>query len=187
MIEAQKHAPLTLAVLGGSGLYEMEGLSGVAELRIDTPFGPPSDVIIEGRLGDTRLLFLPRHGRGHRIPPNAINYRANICALKRAGATHLMTVSAVGSMKEEIAPGDLVVVDQFIDLTKRRVSTFFEDEVAAHVGFADPVCELMTASVADAADRAVKGHGSSRAKRSSPSRRSPSPPTTTAGTRARRT
>jgi len=152
----------TLAVLGGSGLYEMAGLTGVKELRIDTPFGAPSDAIIEGRLSGapgapgTRLLFLPRHGRGHRIPPHAINYRANICALKQAGATHLVTVSAVGSMKEEIAPGDLVVVDQFIDLTKRRVSTFFDEDVAAHVGFADPVCDLLAASVGDAAERAAK-------------------------------
>jgi 5'-methylthioadenosine phosphorylase len=146
----------TLAVLGGSGLYEMDGLTNVTELRVDTPYGPPSDVIVEGRLGDTRLLFLPRHGRGHRIPPHAINYRANVCALKKCGATHLMTVSAVGSMKEEIAPGDLVVVDQFIDLTKRRVSTFFDEDVAAHVGFADPVCDLMAASVEGAATRATK-------------------------------
>lgn len=145
----------TLAILGGSGLYEMEGLTQVRELRVDTPFGAPSDAIVEGMLGDTRLLFLPRHGRGHRIPPHAINYRANICALKLSGATHLMTVSAVGSMKEEIAPGDLVVVDQFIDLTKRRISTFFDEDVAAHVGFADPVCELMAAAVANAAEQAI--------------------------------
>src|SRR5437016_4114847 len=147
---------ITLAVLGGSGLYEMDGLTNVTELRVDTPYGPPSDVIVEGRLGDTRLLFLPRHGRGHRIPPHAINYRANVCALKKCGATHLVTVSAVGSMKEEIAPGDLVVVDQFIDLTKRRVSTFFDEDVAAHVGFADPVCDLMAASLEGAATRATK-------------------------------
>ena len=106
-----------LAVLGGSGLYELEGLEAVERVRVDTPYGPPSDVIVRGRLGGATLLFLPRHGRGHRVPPHAINFRANVCALKKLGATHLVSVSAVGSMKEEIAPGDLVVVDQFIDLT----------------------------------------------------------------------
>jgi 5'-methylthioadenosine phosphorylase len=145
----------TLAVLGGSGLYEMDGLTDVTELGVDTPYGAPSDVIVRGQLGDTTLLFLPRHGRGHRIPPHAINYRANICALKKCGATHLVTVSAVGSMKEEIAPGDLVIVDQFIDLTKRRVASFFDgdDGVAAHVMFADPVCADLASALADAADR----------------------------------
>jgi 5'-methylthioadenosine phosphorylase len=157
----------TLAVLGGSGLYEMEGLTGVTELRVDTPFGPPSDVIVKGQLGDTTLLFLPRHGRGHRVPPSAINYRANVCALKKSGATHLMTVSAVGSMKEEIAPGDLVIVDQFIDLTKRRVSTFFDDDIAVHVGFADPVCDKLAGAVSDAGEAAIKAVGSpSRVHRS---------------------
>jgi 5'-methylthioadenosine phosphorylase len=151
----------TLAVLGGSGLYEMDGLTNVTELRVDTPYGAPSDVIVRGQLGDTTLLFLPRHGRGHRIPPHAINYRANVCALKKCGATHLVTVSAVGSMKEEIAPGDLVIVDQFIDLTKRRVSTFFDgdDEVAAHVMFADPVCPDLATALGDAADRSRTATG----------------------------
>jgi 5'-methylthioadenosine phosphorylase len=142
----------TLAVLGGSGLYELEGLSHVEEIRVDTPYGPPSDVIIRGKLDGATLLFLPRHGRGHRVPPHAINFRANVCALKKLGATHLVSVSAVGSMKEEIAPGDLVVVDQFIDLTKRRISTFFDDEIAAHVMFADPVCDLLAGSLAKAAE-----------------------------------
>jgi 5'-methylthioadenosine phosphorylase len=144
-------SPHTLAVLGGSGLYELEGLTHVEEIRVDTPYGPPSDAIIRGKLAGTTLLFLPRHGRGHRIPPHAINFRANVCALKKLGATHLVSVSAVGSMKEEIAPGDLVVVDQFIDLTKRRISTFFDDEIAAHVVFADPVCEHLASSLAAAA------------------------------------
>ncbi len=149
-----------LAVIGGSGLYEIDGLTNVTELRVDTPFGAPSDAIVQGDLGDgdgadgVRLLFLPRHGRGHRVPPHQINYRANICALKMAGATHLVSVSAVGSMKEEIVPGNLVTVDQFIDLTKRRVTTFFEDGVAAHVVFADPVCEHLAAALASAAERA---------------------------------
>ncbi len=141
----------TLAVLGGSGLYELEGLSHVEEIRTETPYGSPSDAIVRGKLDGATLLFLPRHGRGHRIPPHAINFRANVCALKKLGATHLVSVSAVGSMKEEIAPGDLVVVDQFIDLTKRRVSTFFDEDLAAHVGFADPVCRDLAASLAGAA------------------------------------
>jgi 5'-methylthioadenosine phosphorylase len=143
-----------LAVIGGSGLYEIEGLEKQTELKVDTPYGPPSDVIVKGRLGETELLFLPRHGRGHRIAPHAINYRANVAALKMSGATHLLTVSAVGSMKEPIAPGDLVVVDQFIDLTKRRVSSFFDEGIVAHVGFADPVCGALAAALADSADRA---------------------------------
>jgi len=144
----------TLAILGGSGLYEMDGLRDVRELQLDTPYGRPSDVIVKGTLDDgTTLLFLPRHGRGHRVPPHQINYRANVCAMKMAGATHLVTVSAVGSMKEEIAPGHLVVVDQFIDLTRKRVSTFFEDDVAGHVPFADPVCGQLAGALGDAAEK----------------------------------
>ena len=129
-----------LGVIGGSGLYDMAGLEGVEEHRVETTFGEPSDVIVSGRLGDTRLLFLPRHGRGHRIPPHQINYRANILALKQLGAQQLVSVSAVGSMKESIQPGDVVIVEQFIDRTRHRANTFFEDlGVVAHVGFADPV------------------------------------------------
>ena len=127
----------TLGVLGGSGLYEMDGLRDVTDLEVDTPFGRPSDVLVKGTLANgTTLLFLPRHGRGHRFPPHQINYRANVCALKKAGATHLVSVSAVGSMKEEIEPGHLVVPHQFIDLTKKRTSTFFEDGIVGHVPFA---------------------------------------------------
>src|SRR5512143_2507860 len=128
----------------------MEGLEGVREHAVMTTFGAPSDAIVEGRLGETRLLFLPRHGRGHRVAPHEINYRANVCALKKAGATHLVSVSAVGSMKEEIAPGHLVVPDQFIDLTKKRITTFFEDGIAGHVPFADPVCTLLAQALGDA-------------------------------------
>ena len=144
----------TLAVFGGSGLYEIDGLSHVEELRVETPFGPPSDVVVRGRLGATTLLFLPRHGRGHRIAPHEINFRANVCAVKKLGATHLVSLSAVGSMREAIAPGDFVVVDQFIDLTRRRLSTFFDQGLVAHVGFADPVCDRLSAAAADAAGRA---------------------------------
>jgi 5'-methylthioadenosine phosphorylase len=147
-------APNVLAVIGGSGLYEIEGLSGVEEVRVETPFGAPSDAIVRGHLGQTTLLFLPRHGRGHRLAPHEIPFRANVCALKKLGATHLVSISAVGSMKEAIVPGDFVVVDQLIDLTKRRVSTFFEEGLVGHVGFADPVCESLSESLAAAAGRA---------------------------------
>lgn len=142
-----------LAVIGGSGLYDPEFLEDVEEVRLATPFGPPSDAVLRGRARGTgtTMLFLPRHGRGHRLHPSEINYRANLCALKMLGATCVLSVSAVGSMREEIAPGDLVVVDQFIDLTKRRASTFFGDGVVAHVPFADPVCPVMAAAVHDAA------------------------------------
>jgi 5'-methylthioadenosine phosphorylase len=146
-----------LGVLGGSGLYDIEGLQNVREERVETPWGRPSDAVVRGTLDGVELLFLPRHGRGHRVAPSAINYRANVAALKSLGATHLVSVSAVGSMKESIAPGHLVVVDQFIDLTRKRATTFFsqgpEDEGApvAHVGYADPVCKLMASALADAA------------------------------------
>ena len=150
-----------LGVLGGSGLYEIDGLQGVREERVDTPWGKPSDAVVCGRLNGVEMLFLPRHGRGHRVAPSAINYRANVAALKQLGATHLVAVSAVGSMKEAIVPGHLVVVDQFIDLTKRRASTFFsfaagdaaeEGAPVAHVAFADPVCKHLAAAVVEAAE-----------------------------------
>lgn len=141
-----------LGVIGGSGIYDIAGLESVEEQRVDTPFGAPSDALIRGKLGDTELIFLPRHGRGHKVSPTHINYRANVAAMKLAGATHLLSLSAVGSMKEDIAPGDVVVVDQYIDLTKHRTSTFFDGPIVAHVGFADPVCPLL----ADALFEAVK-------------------------------
>jgi 5'-methylthioadenosine phosphorylase len=143
-----------LGVIGGSGLYDIDGLTQVEVVRVETPFGPPSDKVVRGRVGETTMLFLPRHGRGHRVAPHEIDFRANICAMKMLGATHLLSVSAVGSLIEDIAPGDFVVVDQFIDLTKRRPSTFFEDGLVGHVGFADPVCEHLAAALAAAAERA---------------------------------
>ena len=144
-----------LGIIGGSGLYALEDLTDIEELRIETPFGAPSDAIIAGTLGATRLLFLPRHGRGHRIPPHRINYRANVLALKMAGAEQLLSVSAVGSMKEEIHPGDMIVVDQFIDRTRHRADTFFDDDgVVAHVGFAEPIDAQLAAALGDAARRA---------------------------------
>ena len=148
-----------LAVIGGSGLYDIEGVENVEELVVDTPYGAPSDAVRRATIpgSDTTLLFLPRHGRSHRIPPHAINYRANICALKKLGASHVLSISATGSMKESIAPGDLVVVDQFIDLTKRRLSTFFDEGVAAHVAFAEPICPVLAKALHGAARRTV-GH-----------------------------
>ncbi|MCA9533481.1 MAG: S-methyl-5'-thioadenosine phosphorylase [Myxococcales bacterium] len=144
----------TLGVLGGSGLYELEGLSQVEELRLTTPFGEPSDVLVSGMLGDTKLIFLPRHGRGHRIPPHRINYRANILALKMAGAEQVLSVSAVGSMKEAIEPGHLVVVDNFIDRTRHRTDTFFDDDgVVAHVSFAEPIDGALAAALYGACGR----------------------------------
>ncbi len=146
-----------LGVIGGSGLYDIPGVVEIGRRAVDTPYGAPSDVLVHARLeeSDHELLFLPRHGRGHRIPPHAINYRANICALKKAGATHVLSISATGSMKEHIVPGDLVVVDQFIDLTKRRPSTFFDGGAAAHVAFADPVCPLLAEALHRAAEEVL--------------------------------
>jgi 5'-methylthioadenosine phosphorylase len=145
-------API-LGVIGGSGLYELPGLQSAEDLEVDTPYGRPSDAVVRGHLGATTMLFLPRHGRGHRLSPSDINYRANVCALKKLGATHLVSVSAVGSMKEHIRPGDLVIVDQFIDLTKRRSGTFFEGGIAAHVALADPVCPFLAEATARAAEK----------------------------------
>jgi 5'-methylthioadenosine phosphorylase len=139
-----------LGVVGGSGIYDLPGLERVSVEQVETPYGSPSAAVVRGFLGDTGLLFLPRHGKNHAHPPHQINYRANICALKKLGATHVVSLSAVGSMREEIAPGHVVVVDQYIDLTKRRVSTFFEDGIVGHVAFADPVCPLLGAALADA-------------------------------------
>src|SRR3990167_7898974 len=129
-----------IGVIGGSGLYKMEGLERVEEVRIDTPFGPPSDPFIVGELKGRRMAFLPRHGRGHRVQPSDLNFRANIYGLKTLGAHRIISVSAVGSMKEGIPPKDIVIPDQFYDNTKRRISTFFGDGIVAHVSLADPVC-----------------------------------------------
>ncbi|TYO98814.1 methylthioadenosine phosphorylase [Geothermobacter ehrlichii] len=141
-----------IGVVGGSGLYEMEGLKDVCEERVETPFGEPSDLLVTGRLGDARLVFLPRHGRGHRLLPSEVNYRANIYALKKLGVEQVISVSAVGSMKEEIVPGHIVIPDQFFDRTAgRRDSTFFGEGVVGHVQFADPVCLRLAGLLATAA------------------------------------
>ncbi|MDO9022091.1 MAG: S-methyl-5'-thioadenosine phosphorylase [Deltaproteobacteria bacterium] len=140
-----------LGVIGGSGLYQMPGLTAMEPLTASTPFGEASDGIVRGRLGETPVVFLPRHGRAHSHSPSTLNYRANIYALKSLGVTHVLSVSAVGSLREEIAPGDLVVPHQFINRTTRRVDTFFDRDVVAHVSMADPVCPFMAAAVASAA------------------------------------
>ncbi len=141
-MNSSAHRPkehVVLGVIGGSGLYEMPGLERLREVRVYTPFGDPSDALIEGWLGEQQLFFLPRHGRGHRLTPTEIPYQANIWALKSVGVTDIVSVSAVGSMREDIHPGDMVLVDQFIDRTTSRPRTFFDRGVVAHVGFADPV------------------------------------------------
>ncbi|MBI5643723.1 MAG: S-methyl-5'-thioadenosine phosphorylase [Deltaproteobacteria bacterium] len=129
-----------VGVIGGSGLYEMEGLSDVKSVKVETPFGEPSDEYITGMLGDTQMVFLPRHGRGHRFNPSEVNYRANIYGMKKLGAEWIISVSAVGSMKEKIAPGHIVIVDQFFDRTKGRISSFYGNGIVGHVEFGDPVC-----------------------------------------------
>lgn len=141
----------TLGIIGGSGLYEMSALEDVEEIVLDTPFGAPSDVYVTGRIGGTPCAFLPRHGRGHRFAPHEINYRANIHGMLQLGVRHLLAISAVGSMREEIRPGDFVMVDQFIDRTWGRSSTFFEAGVVAHVGYGDPVDPTLAGLAADAA------------------------------------
>ncbi len=139
-----------VGVIGGSGLYEMEGLANVREVVESTPYGAPSDALICGELGGVPMVFLPRHGRGHVLTPSEINYRANIHALKKQGVTHVISVSACGSLREEIEPGRIVLIDQFFDRTKGRAATFFGDGVVAHVAFADPVCRDLRALLLDA-------------------------------------
>jgi 5'-methylthioadenosine phosphorylase len=136
---------IEIGIIGGSGLYEMEGLTEKKEVRLKTPFGPPSDAYVTGTLEGRRVAFLTRHGRGHRILPSEINFRANIWGMKKLGVRRIISVSAVGSMKESIAPGQVVLPDQFYDHTKRRIGTFFGGGVVAHVSFADPVCSEMRA------------------------------------------
>jgi 5'-methylthioadenosine phosphorylase len=144
----------SIGVIGGSGLYDMEGLTRVKEVRVATPFGPPSDAVVIGDLEGQRVAFLSRHGRGHRLSPSEINYRGNIYALKKLGVERIVAVSAVGSMKEALQPGHVVIPDQFVDLTKRRIGTFFDRGVVAHISLANPVCRDVAGSLAEAARRA---------------------------------
>lgn len=143
-----------VGVIGGSGLYDMEGLTEVKSVRVETPFGDPSDEYVTGMLGDVKMVFLPRHGRGHRLTPSEVNYRANIFGMKKLGAEWIISVSAVGSMKEKIQPGHIVIVDQFFDRTKNRASSFFGNGVVGHVEFADPVCGDLSSVLYNAAGKA---------------------------------
>jgi 5'-methylthioadenosine phosphorylase len=143
---AQAH----IGIIGGSGLYQMEALSDIETIQIDTPFGKPSDAIILGTLDGTRVAFLARHGRGHTLMPSELPFRANIYAMKALGVEYLISASAVGSLKEAAKPLDMVVPDQFIDRTRNRVSTFFGEGLVAHIAFGNPVCPALAAVVADA-------------------------------------
>ena len=147
--EAKRTADI--GIIGGSGLYEIEGMRAVREIAVRTPFGAPSGPVVVGELDGVRVAFLSRHGKGHRYSPSEINYRANIYALKSLGVRRVISVSAVGSMKESMKPGDVVLPDQFIDLTKRRASTFFEEGIVAHVAFGEPVCTSLGRTLLDAA------------------------------------
>lgn len=148
-----------IGIIGGSGLYHMEGLSDTREVRVKTPFGDPSEVIVIGTLEGRRVAFLARHGRGHRITPSEINYRANICALKILGIEQIVSVSAVGSLREEFPPLNFVIPDQFFDRTRLRIATFFGGGVVAHVGFDKPTCARLSTKMADACERlGVKAH-----------------------------
>ena len=141
-----------IGVIGGSGLYEMEGMTGVTQVTVDTPFGRPSDEYVTGTLDGVRMVFLPRHGKGHRFTPSEVNYRANIYGMKKLGVTRIISVSAVGSLREEIVPGHIVVPDQFIDRTRGfRKDTFFGNGIVGHVQFADPVCGELSDILYDAA------------------------------------
>jgi len=143
-----------LGIIGGSGLYDLPGLSDVSHRSIDTPWGAPSDDLTTGTLKGVELVFLPRHGSGHRIPPHEINYRANIAALKMADCTDIVSISACGSLNADLPPRRFVVLDQYIDRTRSRVNTFFDTGCAAHVSIADPVCHRLASLVADAAEAA---------------------------------
>jgi 5'-methylthioadenosine phosphorylase len=144
----------TIGIIGGSGLYEIDALEEAQWIAVDTPWGAPSDELLVGRIAGVKFVFLPRHGRGHRIPPSQVNARANVDALKRAGCTDLVAISAVGSLREGLEPGRFVVVDQFVDRTFAREGSFFGPGLVAHVSLADPVCPRLSALAADAAEAA---------------------------------
>ena len=148
-------AKAVLGIIGGSGIYDLPGLENVREERVTTPWGEPADALRIGRIGGTQVVFLPRHGRGHRLAPSGINYRANIDALKRAGVTDLVSFSACGSYQEALSPGTFVLVDNFVDRTVHRASTFFGTGCVAHVSFAHPVGPALQ----DAVERALKAEG----------------------------
>ncbi len=140
--------PPVIGVIGGSGVYAIEGLEDAQWRKVESPFGEPSDEFLFGRLDGQQVVFLPRHGRGHRIPPSELNFRANIDALKRAGVTEIISVSAVGSLKEDLPPGTFVLVDQFIDRTFARNKSFFGTGLVAHVSMAEPICGRLSGHLA---------------------------------------
>jgi len=142
--------PIRIGIIGGSGLYQMEGLSDVDEHHIPTPFGDPSDDLLIGTLEGVRVVFLARHGRGHRLTPTEVNYRANLFALKSLGVEQVISVSACGSLREHLHPGEVVVPDQLFDFTKKRVYTFFGNGLVAHIGTAEPFCPRLSALLANA-------------------------------------
>jgi len=150
-----------VGIIGGSGVYDLDGFEDAEWQTVETPFGAPSDAMLQGTLDGQRLVFLPRHGRGHRVPPSELNFRANIDALKRAGCSQVISVSAVGSLKEELSPGTFVLVDQFIDRTFARVKSFFSSGMVSHVSMAHPVCgrlgEHLMRGAADAGVSMVRG------------------------------
>ena len=148
---AEPGTPPVIGIIGGSGLYDIDGLTDRRWQAVETPFGAPSDEILLGELGGQQLAFLPRHGRGHATPPGEINFRANIDALKRVGATEILSLSAVGSLDEALEPGTFVLVDQFIDRTFQRIKTFFGTGLVAHVSMADPVCPRLGDALEEAA------------------------------------
>ena len=143
-----------IGIIGGSGLYQIDALEDAQWIRINSPFGEASDEVLCGRIGDVKVRFLPRHGRGHRIPPSEVNARANVDVLKRAGCSDILAISSVGSLQEELPPGHFVVVDQFIDRTKTRASSFFGTGMVAHVSMAEPVCPRLSGMAVDAVAKA---------------------------------
>ncbi len=156
---ATKNENVKIGIIGGSGLYSMAGLTNPREVHVKTPFGDPSDAIIIGTLEGKRVAFLARHGRGHVFSPSEINYRANICAMKMLGVERIISVSAVGSLRDDLPPLDFLIPDQFFDRTRGRVATFFGGGIVAHVGFDKPTCTHLSAHIAEACDRAgVKAH-----------------------------
>ncbi len=146
-------APACIGIIGGSGLYSMSGLTDTREVRVRTPFGDPSDALVIGTLEGRRVAFLARHGRGHRILPGEINFRANICAMKMLGAERILSVSAVGSLREDLAPGHFLMPDQFFDRTRHRADTFFGNGIVAHISFDKPTCPQLSGHLAEACDR----------------------------------
>src|SRR6202046_773241 len=156
-----KNESVRIGIIGGSGLYHMPGLTETREVRVKTPFGEPSDAVVIGTLEGQRVAFLARHGRGHLYSPSDINYRANVCAMKMLGVERIVSVSAVGSLRDDLPPMDFLIADQFFDRTHRRLSSFFVGEkgIVAHVGFDKPTCAHLSAHIADACDAAgVKAH-----------------------------